>query len=199
MHSLHLFLEEQRSSLLACESGGEALADKRKIRDQRVRLMNGIVLPHRYEIDALALQKPREIRQILRHCIIGCKCDEKRAVTPQMRLCRHGDRGVGDSVRYLRHCVPRAGGDDESIKRRARTKRLCRIYRVDDIPAANGAHLLAKGICDGKARVGAIHDRTHYRQNLKSRRNEGAHNLKRAREGAEGSAHSVAYHEASPP
>lgn len=199
MHSLHLFLEEQRSSLLACESGGEALADKRKIRDQRVRLMNGIVLPHRYEIDALALQKPREIRQILRHCIIGCKCDEKRAVTPQMRLCRHGDRGVGDSVRYLRHCVPRAGGDDESIKRRARTERLCRIYRVDDILAADGAHLLAKGICDGKARVGAIYDRTHYRQNVVTKLNERAHNLKRAREGAKRAAHSISDHEASPP
>ena len=137
-------LQKERAKLATRQRGGKSRRDKRKIRNQRVRLASRIIDEGERRKHSCGEQNA-DVAQIGGHGIIACKRDQQGTVGAQMRFRRHGHGTVGHAVRQLGERVPGAGTDDPSIRRTRRTQRLRLRNRVDDSPPAERFRTLPQG------------------------------------------------------
>lgn len=108
-----------------------------------------------------------------------------------MRLCRHADGSIGNSVRNLRECISGAGADDQCIQAKRGSQRFGFNDAVQNAVPGQSLHTGNEIGGTPEAGIGGINGFTHNRQDIITCRKQILKSPQRLGMGAEGTAECI--------
>ena len=157
------------------------------MRDERIRLFLGVVLPEGRKKDVLRVQKRADVPAGGAERVVRRQREDDRHFDAQAGLDRHRDARVRHGVRDFRCGVPGARHDDQRVRQMLRADRLRPGDRVDDLPPADLADAAAEALRRAEACVRIVSRFAHHRQDF-IRLSQPCELLQRVFERAEGTA-----------
>ena len=108
--------QQNRLKLFAPQGGGRSLGDLAHIRDERGRLLLGVVLTEGNEVQMPPREQAADACGVCRKTVVGRDGEQNRSGVPQMGLAGQGDGRICNSGCELGEGIARARRDDKQIE-----------------------------------------------------------------------------------